>query len=293
MSAPDRNRDRAGLLWVLPALGFYACFVLYPLTQTARYSLYDWNGIGEATWVGLRNYLTVLTDSTLRDSVVHALILIVFFTVIPVSISLLAVAAMGRLRTGAFVSAARTVLFLPQIIPLVGAAIVWTWMYSDQGAVNQVLRAVGLSGLARPWLADFGTALPAVGLIGSWVSTGFCFVLLMAGTGKIDPALYEAARLDGANATQEFRHITLPGLRNEIGVAATITTIAALSSFDIVYVATGGGPGFSTMVPGVQVIRLAFTTGEVGLGSALAIVLLVLVLAVVVPMQVFNRRARP
>ncbi|GAB3227314.1 ABC transporter permease subunit [Glycomyces halotolerans] len=291
MSDRNRRRDRVGLLWVFPALVFYALFVLYPLTQTARYSLYDWNGIGEARWVGLENYLTVLTDPELRDSVVHALILIVFFAFIPVSIALVAVATMGRLRTGAFVSAARTVLFLPQIIPLVGAAIIWTWMYSDQGAVNQVLRTVGLSGLARPWLADFGTALPAVGLIGSWVSTGFCIVLLIVGAGKINPALYEAAKMDGSNAAQEFWHITLPGLRNEIAVAGTITTIAALSAFDIVYVSTGGGPGFSTMVPGVQIVRLAFTVREVGLSSALAIVLLLLVLAVIVPMQVFNRRA--
>ncbi len=112
---------------------------------------------------------------------------------------------------------ARTVLFLPQVIPLVAAGIAWSWLLSSTGLVNQVLSRVGLGGVTRAWLGDFSTALPAVGVIGAWVLLGLCTLLLLAGMSKIDPALYEAARIDGAGPLREFFSITVPSLRQEIG----------------------------------------------------------------------------
>jgi raffinose/stachyose/melibiose transport system permease protein len=277
------------LLWLLPAATAYAMFVLYPLTQTVRYSLYDWNGIGQAVWVGAANYITVLTDPTLYESLVHTVVLIVFFSFIPIAAGLVAATFIRDARSVRASGAARTILFLPQIVPLAAAAIAWTWLYADDGLINVVLRGVGAGDLARPWLADFDTALPAVGLVGSWAMIGFCTVLFLAGIGRIDVSLYEAARLDGASGVQEFFAVTLPGLRHEILVCATVTLIGAIASFDLVYMMTGGGPGFSTMVPGVQIVRLAFTEGRVGLASALAVVLLVVVLLVVLPLQRLGR----
>src|SRR5207247_7249906 len=136
--------------------------------------------------------------------------------------------------------------------PLVAAGIAWSWLLSSDGLVNQLLSAVGLAGVTRAWLGDFGTALPAVGVIGAWVLLGLCTLLLLAGLSKIDPALYEAARLDGAGPVREFLAITLPSLRQEIGVCVTVTVIAALSASDIVYISTRGGPGTQTMVPGLE-----------------------------------------
>ena len=277
------------LLWIVPAATMYATFVLYPLTQTVRYSLYDWNGIGSAVWVGAENYLTVVTDSTLYESLIHTVVLIVFFSLVPIAVGLVAATFIRDARSSHAAGAARTILFLPQIVPLAAAAIAWTWLYADDGLINEVLRALGAGDLARPWLADFDVALPAVGLVGSWAMVGFCTVLFLAGMGRIDVSLYEAARLDGATGIQEFFAVTLPGLRHEILVCATVTLIAAIASFDLVYMMTGGGPGFSTMVPGVQIVRLAFTEGRVGLASALAVVLLLVVLLVVLPLQRLGR----
>jgi raffinose/stachyose/melibiose transport system permease protein len=205
--------------------------------------------------------------------------------VIPVIVGLAAASLLREIRRSRFAHGARTVLFLPQVIPLAGAAVAWTWMYSRDGLINEMLRLVGLDRFARPWLGDFTTALPAVGLIGSWVASGFCTMMFLAGIGKIDVSLYEAARIDGAGFVREFCAVTLPGLRHEIVVAATVTVISALASFDIVYVSTRGGPGYSTMVPGVQVVRLAFTENKIGLASALAMVLVVIMLVVVLPLQ--------
>jgi raffinose/stachyose/melibiose transport system permease protein len=276
-------------LWIAPAAIMYGSFAVYPLTQTIRYSFHDWDGIGLASWVGLENYRKVLSDPQLYGSLLNTLTLILFICVIPVALGLVAASAARSVRSAGFAATARTILFLPQVVPLAAAAVAWTWMYADAGPINELLRSVGLGWLTRPWLGDFSTALAAVGLIGSWVAIGFCTVVLTAGMGRIDASLYEAARLDGANALQEFVAVTLPGVRHEIIVCVTVTLIAAIASFDLVYMTTQGGPGYSTMVPGVQIVRLAFTENRVGVASALAVVLLVIILAIVLPVQRLNR----
>jgi raffinose/stachyose/melibiose transport system permease protein len=286
-----RRRKLVGLAWVAPALGVYGLFVLYPLTQTVRYSFYNWDGFGVATPAGFSNYRSIFSNPELFDSLVHAFVLIIFFTVLPVGLGLVAAAFMHDLAAGAFSTTARVVLFVPQILPLVGAGIAWTWMYSSDGLVNQVLRHIGLGSLARPWLGDFNTALPAVGVIGTWVALGFCTILLLSGTSKIDPALYEAARIDGAGRVREFFVITLPGLRREVVVCVTVTVIAALASFDVIYVSTSGGPGYQTMVPGVEIYRLTFLDQKVGQASALGVFLALLVLLVILPIQRLGRES--
>ncbi|GAA1002734.1 ABC transporter permease [Acrocarpospora pleiomorpha] len=289
MAATKRRGGWIGWLFVLPAAAFYLVFVIQPLAMTVQYSLYKWDGIGVATWNGLQNYLRVFTDPDLFASIVHAVQLIVFFSAIPVVLGLAIAATIRRIAASRLAVVARTVIFLPQVIPLVAAGITWSWLLSSTGLVNQFLSAVGLEKVTRAWLGDFSTALPAVGVIGAWVLLGLCTLLLLAGMSKIDPALYEAARLDGAGAFREFLSITLPSLRQEIGVCVTVTVIAALASFDIVYIATQGGPGNSTMVPGLEIYYLAFSERQVGLASALAVILTVLVIACALPIQWLTR----
>jgi raffinose/stachyose/melibiose transport system permease protein len=284
-----RRGTALGWLLATPALLAYAGFVLYPLLTGIQYSLYRWNGVGPSTWVGLANYTRVFTDPTFLGAIINAFILIFFFTVIPVTVGLVLASLIRTIPPGVFSSLSQTILFLPQIIPLAAAGIAWSWMYAQTGAVNQILSAVGLGWITRPWLGDYQTALPAVGLIGSWVLTGLCTVLLLTGIGKIDVSLFEAARIDGAGWFREFFAVTLPGLRQEIAVLTTITIIAALSSFDIIYTTTLGGPGRATLVPGISIFRIGFTESNVGLASAFGIVLMVLVLAVVLPIQRLSR----
>ena len=284
-----RPRQWSALLWVAPAFAMYAVFVLYPMLQSVQYSFYDWDGIGPSRPAGLDNWKAIFTRPELLHSVEHAFILIVFYTVLPVGLGLIAASLIRELRPSAFNTTARVVLFIPQVLPLVAAGIAWTWMYSSNGLVNQVLRAVGLEGHTRAWLGDFTFALPAVGVIGVWVMLGFCTVLLLSGIGTIDPALYEAARLDGAGRISEFFAVTLPGLRRELVVCTTFTMIAALASFDIIQISTQGGPGYQTMVPGVQIYRLTFLQQHVGQASALAVFLAALVLVLIWPIQRLGR----
>lgn len=288
-----RRLRRGGLAWLLmaPAVLAYVIFVIRPIAMTVQYSFYKWNGVTPGTWVGLSNYAEIFHNPELSGSIVNAFELIVFFSFFPVALGLFTANAIRGFATSRLAMVSRTVLFLPQIIPLVAAGIMWSWQLSTDGLVNQLLRLVGLGGVARAWLGDFHTALPAVGVIGAWVLFGLCMLLLLAGMSKIDPALYEAARVDGAGPFREFFSITLPSLRQEVVVCLTVTVIAALASFDIVYIATQGGPGNSTLVPGLEIYYLAFFQREVGMASALAVALMVLVLAVVLPMQLINKES--
>lgn len=252
-------------------------FLLVPMAQTVWFSLFDWDGITLATWAGIGNYLTVLTAGWFGEGLTHVLALLVFYAALPISFALLLAATISRRRirgNGVF----QTFLFLPQVITPVVIGLAWGAMYAPQGVINQLLRLVGLDVLTRAWLGDFDLALIAVGLIGSWVSTGLCFVLFVAGISSIPGELYDAAKMDGAGAVREFFAVTLPGLRGQLAIALTLTVIAAVRTFDLIYVLTRGGPGTSTSVPAFQIYNLAFNQGQVGTGSAVAVILSALIL---------------
>ncbi len=262
-----------GYLYLLPAGVVFSLFVLVPIVHAGFISLYDWDGLTPSTFTGLSNYGDVFSDPALRKAFGHSLILIFFYSVLPVCIGLLIAGLLARVqvRGTAFF---RTVLFLPQVIALVVVAIMWRMIYDPQtGALNSLFRSVGLDGLAQDWLGDFDRALPSVGLIGTWVMFGLAMVLLMAGVQKIPQSLYDAARVDGAGPVREFFAVTLPALRGEIGVALTLTMIQALRNFDIVYITTKGGPGDQTSVPAFQVYDRAFNSGRVGSAAAIGLTL--------------------
>jgi raffinose/stachyose/melibiose transport system permease protein len=287
-----RRESIIGWLFVLPALIMYTFFVLVPLLLTILYSFFRWNGVGPMTWVGLKNYVTIFQVPNLIGTILNAFWLVVWFSFIPVSLGLIVASVIHRTATGRFGAIARTVLFLPQVIPLVAAGIIWGWLLALPGLINQIFKAVGLGAITRAWLGDFNWALSAVGMVGIWVLLGFCIVLLQTGMAKIDPALYESARIDGAGWFSEFVEITVPLLKYEIGVCLTVTVIAALAAFDIVWVSTAGGPGNATSVPGIQIYVLAFTQRSVGLASALAVMLMVLVEVVIIPIQWLSRESK-
>jgi raffinose/stachyose/melibiose transport system permease protein len=275
-----KHRDwLAGWLFLAPAVVFLAALIVYPLIRALGYSFDNWDGIGVAQWVGLHNYLEIFADPIERGSLVNLGILLIFYSLIPTAVALVTVNLMRRskIRGAGFF---RVVFFLPQAIVTVVVAIVWTWLAapSGPGTINEILHLVGLgSGTGTPWLGSFSTALPAVGFIAAWLDFGLCFVLLIPGIQRIPAELYDAARVDGAGLLTEFFRITVPMLRRDIGAAITITAVAALQSFTLIYQATNGGPGYATMVPGLLVYRDAFQLGAVGSASALGIAMSLLI----------------
>jgi raffinose/stachyose/melibiose transport system permease protein len=261
MIRPPGEPRRVAYLYLLPALALFGTFLLWPLLRAGWISLFEWDGVTQGTWVGLDNYEAVAGEADLRRAFLHSGILLIFYAALPVAIGLMLAAAASRSRIRGL-AALRTILFLPQVIALVVVAVTWRLIYQPTG-----------------WLGDFDLALPAVGLIGTWVAYGLCFVLFMAGVQKIPRSLYDAARVDGAGPLREFFAVTLPALKGEIAVALTLCTIAALRNFDVVYLTTAGGPGDATTVPALEVYERAFQTGEVGLAAAIGVCLAAVIFA--------------
>ncbi|AQW48047.1 carbohydrate ABC transporter permease [Streptomyces violaceusniger] len=289
--APGEPRA-IGYVYILPALIVYAAFLLYPFGQAVWLSFVHWDGLTVATPAGFDNYRALFSDASLRAPFLHALLLLVFYAALPVAIGLLLAALMSRVRIRGM-TFFRTVLFLPQVLALIVVGVAWRSILAPDGLLNDALRAVGLGGLARPWLGDYTWALPAVGIVGTWVGTGLCMVLFLAGAQRIPRELYEAARMDGAGPLREFLTVTLPGLRPQIAVALTLTIVAGLRNFDLIYITTSGGPGNATSVPAYEVYHRAFETNQVGSAAAVGVALTVLifVLTVTVSRLVEGRRA--
>ena len=272
---------RVAYLYVMPAFVLYAAFNLVPLFQGVNISLYDWDGITPGTWVGLANYKDFFTDDSILAGYTHVLILMIFYAFLPIVIGLFLAAVLSRIRIRGL-TFFRMMLFLPLVITDVVTAVAWTWVYDLDGPISTAMRAIGLGRFvpAQGWLGDFNTALPAVGVFGLWGGFGFCLILFLAGVMKIPASLYEAARVDGANAWREFFAVTLPGLRYELQVVLVLSVIGTLDTFDEIYVMTSGGPGTSTSVPAYLVWRRLFQTGQVGSAAALGIVLMLIIFAV-------------
>jgi raffinose/stachyose/melibiose transport system permease protein len=275
---------------VLPAFLVFAVFVIAPMADGFWISLFQWDGVTVGHWVGLDNYRQVLSDPAVRQAFEHSLVLIIFYSVLPITIGLALTAALMHARVRG-ITAVQTVIFLPQVLAAVVIGVAWKWLYDPLGPINQFLGAIGLSSLERAWLGDFTFALPAIGVIGTWITTGLCVVLFMAGVQRIPLSRYEAARVDGAGPVREFFAVTLPGLRNELAVALSLTVITALRVFDIIYVTTKGGPGSYTTVPSLLIYERAFVTGQVGSAAAIGAIMgvIILTLAVVITRVVEER----
>ncbi|MGH3380721.1 MAG: carbohydrate ABC transporter permease [Actinoallomurus sp.] len=285
-NAPSRHRRRRrwlGLAYLSPALAVYAIVVLVPALQGVWLSFYHWNGITAASWAGFANYAGFLDDPALRQAIEHTLFFIVFFSVLPIVLGLASAALTAR-KDIRGASVYRWIIFLPQVLTPAVTAVVWKRVYAPTGPIDSVLRAVGLGSLARGWLGEYGWALPALGLAGTWAAFGLCMVLFVAGAQAIPPELYDAARVDGAGQIREFRAVTLPGLRGQLAIVVTLTVIGAIRVFDIVWLTTRGGPGTSTITPTVVMYQRAFANPDVGAASAIGVVLALvsLVIALVV-----------
>jgi raffinose/stachyose/melibiose transport system permease protein len=266
---PPGEPRLVGYLYLLPGLAVFIAFVLLPVAHAAWLSLYHWDGVTVGTWAGLSNYRAVFSDPALRSAFGHGLVLIVFYAVLPLLIGLLLAGVMARARVRGL-ALFRTIMFLPQVIAMVVVAVMWKMIYDPaNGWANKILGVFGIA--PQNWLGSFTLALPSVGLIGTWVMFGLSMVLLVAGVQKIPGSLYDAARVDGAGPVLEFFAVTLPGLRGEIAVVLTLTTINALRNFDLVYITTQGGPGEATSVPAFQVYTRAFETGQVGSAAAVGL----------------------
>lgn len=292
-----RTRRRAvGYLFVLPIAVFFVVFVAFPFLRSFYLSLTEWSGFSSPRFIGLRNFQSLADDpvfwKALRTTIVYTAVTTILQTTLPM---LLAAFVNIGWRGGVVF---RTLLFIPVIVSFVVTALLWQLIYDPNfGTLNEVLRAVGLDALAHPWLADPTTVVPAIMLVSLWQSLGFYMLIFLAGLQGIDPNLYEAARIDGAGARQEFLKITVPMLRTVTAVVVLLNLINGFNTFDVIYVMTGGGPNRASEVLGTYLYKLAFgtesgATPSFGYATAISMVVFGLCVVAAVGQLRISRRAR-
>ncbi|MGW7606216.1 carbohydrate ABC transporter permease [Streptomyces sp. NPDC054766] len=292
---PRRPRTSYAL-FLLPGFVAFLVVVVVPFLMNTGVSFTDWQGVGSPTWSGLANYRELMDDSEFWASFRHSLFMVVAMAVVPTALGLVLAAALFDFVAQHFGTRTAAVLracfYLPQVLPIAVAGIVWSWILApDNGSLNELLKAVGLGSWQQDWLGDPDLALYSVMGVMVWVQIGFPLVVFMAGLQRVDPQLYEAAELDGAGWWRRFRHITLPQIRPEISVVLLWCTIAALKVFGAVYVLTKGGPGGATDVPSYFSFTTFFEKTQVGYGAAISTVLTVIILALALIGLRFQTRA--
>jgi raffinose/stachyose/melibiose transport system permease protein len=283
-------------IYLVPGLALLTMIIIVPLGYNIYLSFTDYRGIRPPEWIGLENWNELFADSTFWTSFLNSLGMILAMVVVPTLLGLLLAAALfdliGRKFGGKVASFLRATYYLPQILPSVIAAIVIGWILRpENGALNQVLDAVGLGALQENWLGNPDTALPSLMVVLVWVQIGYPVVIFMAALQRVDPELYEAAELDGAGWFQRFRSITVGMIRPEIFVVVLTCTIAALKVFGPVYALTGGGPGTSTIVPAYYAYSEFFQSQQVGYGATIATAMTVVIAAVAVVFIVVQTRS--
>lgn len=265
-------------LFLVPALGVFAFAVLYPVLMTGYYSLTEWNGYGTQLFVGFANYVKIASDALFAQSFLHVIIYILATLVLEVLAGLILAGVVASRRGSLWF---RVAIFTPVMLPMVVVAVLWSFVYNpDFGLVNAMLQAVGLDEWTRVWLGDPATALLAICVVSGWVFAGFYMTIFYAAFKQIPSEVVEAAKLDGANEWQLFWRIKVPMIRNAIEVGVLLCVTGGFQGFDLFYVLTNGGPYYSTEIPTTYLVRAVFKNGEVGYGSAMAVVLTLVVVVV-------------
>lgn len=281
--ATKRRDTKAALIMVSPAVLLLLAFVVVPFIAAGWLSLHNvrLNSGRPATWFGLEHYTRLLTDPefyrALFNNFIFALI------VVPVQTGLALGLAMLLNRPLRGMAVFRTMFFMPVVFPMALVAVIWKLIYSRDtlGMLNAFLDAISFGHLGPyDWLGNPATAMLAIIILSIWQGVGFQMIILLAGLQGISPTLYEAASIDKANAWQQFRNVTLPGMRNTLIFVVLVTTIFSFRLFDQVWILTQGGPDNATTTVMFQAVTAAFTENNVGRGAAITVIFFIIVLLI-------------
>lgn len=274
ISKRDKINRLTGMAMVFPAAVVVLLMMFYPLVQVIIFSFSEVKlPYFDLSFVGLDNYASVLFQKSFLTIIANTLIwtavsLSFRFILGFVSALIIDTSMLGK-------KAFRIIILLPWILPQIVTANIWRWLYNpENGLINSVLSSINPD-LALNWLGTRGTALLSVALTNVWMGFPFLMLMLVAGMQGIPKDFTEAAKIDGANAIQVFRHITLPSLKNIIVILAILEFINGFNSFDLLFVMTGGGPGISSETLGLYIYRTAFSNFNFGVSSATGMILII------------------
>ncbi|MCI3928660.1 carbohydrate ABC transporter permease [Streptomyces sp. AN091965] len=263
------------LPWALPAFAFVGVLLVYPFLRSVYGSFFEDNGF-TSSYTGLDNYTRLADDPVFGRSLLNTLMWVAGTLLLPVLAGLVIALATHRLRWG---GVAQLVIVLPFAISGTATAALWYFMLTSDGAVNQALRAVGLDAWAQTWLLEWPQNTLALIVASTWQATGLNVVLFAIGLRAIPRDTVEAAQLDGASGWRMFRYITVPQLRAVTVVVVGMAIVNSLKAFDMIWILTQGGPSRSSETLALTMYRETFRLFHVGYGSAIALVLSVVVVA--------------
>ena len=273
-SPTARGRLPALIIFLPPALLLFTLFVILPMGEAAWYSLYRWNGYGTPTeFVGVRNFKVLFNNAAFSQALINNALIIVVSLLLQIPLAIWLAVMLGRKMAG--VVAFRLVFFLPYVLADVAAGLIWRFVYDgDYGLFAAV---AGFFGVATPYvLADRDLAIYAVLAVVIWKYFGFHMMLFIAGLQSLDKNIMEAAEIDGATGWQRFRYVTLPLLGSTVRLSVFFAIIGSLQLFDLIMPLTGGGPSNSTQTMVTFLYTYGVTRMQVGLGSAVGVVLFVI-----------------
>lgn len=275
---------------MMPALLIYSSIVVIPAIYSVALSFFKWNGIGKITPVGLRNYVNLFTrDTVFQVALSNNLIWIVLTLVFTTSLALGLALMLNRSFKGR--TAYRAVFYFPYMLSWVVIGIIWKWIYNPNiGFLDEMLKLFGLSHLNITWLSDPKIALYCIFVAALWQSTGQPMLYFMSGLQAIPNELYEAADVDGAGTWSRFIHITIPQLRETFVIVFATLVISAMKVYDVVYVMTGGGPVNSTQTLASYMYSQTFEFSNLGTGSAISTVMMLVMMVVIIPYILFTTR---
>ena len=275
-SAADRRNARVGLAFTSPALLLVGAFALFPLGFGVYISLTNWPLVGPYHFIGLSNYSSLIHNSEFLQSIVFTLkyTAIVTIPIFVVGYALAVFVRSNRRGTTVF----RTLIFLPYIVGLVAESyMALVELQPSSGTVNFVLSKLGIASATTAWTVRTGLATTAICILVIWFASGLTMMLLMAGMQSIPTDLYESARVDGASWWSAERRITLPLLRRSIALSLIISVVGSFLAFNQFFIITDGGPGTSTVPVVMSIYQTAFADTDVGLASAMSVVLVIVV----------------
>jgi raffinose/stachyose/melibiose transport system permease protein len=263
-------------LWAVPALLVVLAYRYAATAAGTWYAFTDWDGISShARWVGFDNFRHIFRDAASRGALEHTLELAFTFVVVSNIIGLALALALNRtLKTRGLL---RALFFAPVVMSSLAVSYIWQFIFSYQGPLNSTLGSLGLSSLKRAWTGDPQWALWTIFVVLVWQFVGLTMVMYLAGLQGIPEELDEASAVDGASAWRRFRKITLPLLAPAITVSVTLSTIYGLGVFDQVFALTGGGPVDASETLATQIYKQTFAFGRFGYGTALSLILTVLI----------------
>ena len=284
-------RGKLGYAFLLPAFIFILLFSYYPAFSAIYHAFTRWDGVSPATWVGLDNFQSFLSDPEFGTSVQNIVKLTVFWMILAVTVPLFVARLILSVRSSRLQFAYRLCFILPFVVPQVVIILLWQFIYAGTGVLNQLLSLIHQGQLQQDWLGNPTTALYAIMAMGFPYVDGFGLLIYTAGLQAIPGEVKEAAAVDGATWLRTFFRIELPQIGGQLRLMWVLAIINGLQNFTQILILTQGGPGYATTVPGVMMYQDAFTNQEFGRASAIGTLLFVVILALtIVNLRVWRER---